>query len=54
MMLRRQYAARIRRHHRRGMLPTFGAGTEVLPRSVSIDLETVLTGDDITYRFPAD
>lgn len=51
LMLRRRHAALSRPRRIRRLPATFGAGTEVLPRWVPVDLTAALHGDDVTHRF---
>ena len=50
LVLKRKYAG-IPRQRNRPMLPTFGAGTEVLPAAMMFDLTEALDGDDVTILF---
>lgn len=51
LALKRRYARRLRVPRRRQLPKSFGAGTEVLPGSIAIDLTAVLPGLDVTSRF---
>jgi hypothetical protein len=48
--LRVRHRGRFRRRSR-GMLESFGTGTEVVPASTRIDLAEWLDGEDVTHRF---
>lgn len=51
LALKRRHGRRLRVPRRRHLPKSFGAGTEVLPASIPIDLTTVLSGVNVTSRF---
>jgi hypothetical protein len=54
LAIKRAYADQIINAAQRGMPPSFGAGTEVLPATTDLDIRTYLTGtqvEDVTHRF---
>jgi hypothetical protein len=54
LAIKRAYADQIIGAVQRGMPPSFGAGTEVLPATTDLDIRTHLTGaqvEDVTHRF---
>lgn len=51
LVLKRKYARIKRRTSARRMPTTFGAGTEVLPRSMTFNLNDLITGADVSHRY---
>lgn len=51
LLLKRRHNRRLRAGRHSRLPSSFGAGTEVLPASIPIDLTTVLSGADVAFRF---